>query len=53
MVKSSKKAAPLTQKQKFLRAVEEENCEPIEIFEKKLKKMSRVKKLEEQKKPKK
>ena len=39
MVKKTKK---ISQQQKFLKAIEEENCEPIEEFEKKIKKISRV-----------
>ena len=42
MDKVFKKAAKISQKEKFLRAVKEENCDPIEVFEKKLKKISRI-----------
>jgi hypothetical protein len=50
---NKKKISNLSQKEKFLRAIKEEQCESIEGFEKKLKKMARVKKLGQKKKPKK
>jgi len=47
-IEASQQSKKLSQKEKFLK-IAEETCYPIEDFERKIKKISRVKKLEEKK----